>query len=167
MTDQIAPILREALDYLANEERDIFFRWIQRVSRLRLYLGRPDTSLDELRNHMPDVFRQLPTLILHLANSTNAEGNPFAAARQHAADRYHQNVPVGIVVKEFQLLRNEMWYKLRTWNRSPALTANEVFLIEQHINFGLDEVIAVTLDTFVELESGRSYGSTTNDLGGG
>ncbi len=167
MTDQPPAILREALEYLASKERDIFFRWTQRVSRINLYLGRPDTSLEEVRDHMPLVFQQLRTLILHMAERPTDNVDTPSAARQHAADRHHQKVPARIVVKEYQLLRDEMWYKLRTWNRSPALTANEVFLLEEHINFGLDEVIAVTLDTFVELESGSSYGSTTNDLGGG
>ncbi len=169
MTDQPPAILREALDYLASEERDIFFRWTQRVSRLRLYLGRPDTSLEEVRDHMPLVFHQLRTLILHMAErQTDNVGTP-SAARQHAADRHQQKVPARTVVKEYQLLRNEIWYKLRAWNRSPALTADDVFLLEELINFGLDEVISITLDTFVELESGngRSYGGATHDPGGG
>ncbi len=169
MTDQIAPILREALEYLASEERDIFFRWTQRVSRLRLYLGRPDTSLEDLRDHMPVVFHQLRTVILHMAAGQTPDVNTLSGARQHAVDRYHQKVSARTVVKEYQLLRNELWHKLRTWDQSPALTAKDIFLLEEHINFGLDEVISITLDTFVELESGngRSYGGATHDLGGG
>jgi hypothetical protein len=167
MTRQPPTILREALDYLARAERDIFFRWIQRVSRLRLYLGRPETSLEELRDHMPAVFHQLRTLILHMAEGQTDTIETPSSARQHAADRYQQNVPARIVVKEYQLLRTEMWHQLRTWDRSPALSVEEVFLLEEDINFGLDEVIAITLDTFVDLETKGANDGGANDSGSG
>lgn len=147
-------MLIEAAAYLEAQQQDIIFRWVQVASRLPTHFRRPDENLQQLIDHMPDVLVALRRVMLEPVDPVRSAAIPESVAATHAVTRYHQQMSAGIVVKEYQLLRHQLWESLRRWSQARDLTAEDVFLLEERINFTLDEFIAVTLETFVDLENG-------------
>lgn len=161
-------IVADAAAYLASEERDIFFRWTQRASRLHAAHGQSDMPLAEVRDGVPAIFRQLRAVILSLPHAQQLPDTAIDSAEHHAVERFHQGVPVRDVVEEYRFLRREIWYKIRQWHKERPLAADDILLLEEVINFTLDEFIALTLEKFVkcerELQHGKT-GETSNDPG--
>ena len=153
MTTDVAQILVEAAAYLEAQQQDIIFRWVQLASRLPPHFRRPDEDLKQLIDHMPDVLVALRRVMLEPVDPVRSAAIPESIAVTHAVTRYRQQMSAGIVVKEYQLLRHQLWESLRRWSQIRNLTAEDVFLLEERINFALDEFIAVTLETFVDLEN--------------
>jgi hypothetical protein len=154
MAEPTIDLVARAATYLAAQEADILFRWIQRVSRLLADAGQPETHLPALRDHMPDILAQLR----HRLRTDRGATTTTAAAdtglpQAHAVTRHQQHVPAGVVVQEYGVLRREVWAKLRQWDADPPLSVVDVFLLEDRINAALDALIAVTLDTFMRLEA--------------
>jgi len=152
-----------AAAYLAGQEQDILFRWTQRVSRLLADAGRPEANLPALRDHMPEIVAELRQRLLTDASASSTAAARTGLPQAHAAARYQQQIPAGVVVQEYQVLRREVWHKLRQWNAEPPLTVVDVFLLEERINTALDALIAVTLATFVQLEAGHVPPSPSPD----
>jgi hypothetical protein len=169
MTTDAALLLTETGRYLGQQQRDILGRWVQRVSRLPLYLQRPQTRLQEVMDRMPQVLQELCTTLPQPA-SGEADEPPERAAKHHARDRYAQDVPAAVIIKEYQLLRDEIWVAIEGWPRPLALTGDEVFVLQRRINWLLDDFIATTLATFISLEDSHNdprSDRTTDDPGGG
>jgi hypothetical protein len=143
-------IVQTAIDHLQTVEQDLLFRWVQRVSRFAPYLQRPETSLQQIMDHVPQVLQHLCQLSLQ---PVEPPAGAVDAATGHALERKRLGVPARMILKEYQVLRNEIWIALRNWQPPRTLTAGDVFLLEERINFAMDEIIALTLDSYVDLES--------------
>ncbi len=152
MTSDIPPILIQAAAHLEAQEQDIFFRWVQIASRLPAHFRRPDEDLEQLVDHMPHVLAKLRRLMLKPVDPAMPMDVDETVAISHALTRHRQRISARTVVKEYQLLRRELWSSLRRWPQAAQLSAGDVFLLEERINFVLDELVAITLDTFVCLE---------------
>jgi hypothetical protein len=169
MTDEISPMFTEAATYLAGQERDILFRWVQRVSRLPIYLKRPEARLQEVLDHMPRVLQALCQAMLQPV-VYDTQPRPSDGAEAHAQERYSQDVPAEIIVKEYQVLRDEIWTTLQEWQRTPSLSIKDIFGLQRRINYSLDEIIATTLAAFVRLEMMHhdpGTGTRSDDPGSG
>jgi hypothetical protein len=147
MTTATNSLLEETARYLEQEQHEILGRWVQRVSRIPIYLQRPETRLQELRDRMPLVLAELYAALPRDVAEAASRG-----AQSHARDRYVMDIPAAVIVKEYQVLRDEIWVAIEGWPRIPALSAADVFVLQRQINMLLDDVIATTLATFVSLE---------------
>jgi hypothetical protein len=169
MTDTTSLLLRETAAYLEANEQDILFRWVQVASRLPAHFRRPDESLKSLIDHIPLVLTYLRRLIVEPVNPAEPEGLPQHVAEIHAVTRFNQNISARTVVKEYQLLRREIWATLRDWPRAHELTAADIFLLEERLNGLLDYIVSAALDTFKDLvaEGGNGDVETAVNPGGG
>ncbi len=164
-----SPVLAQAVAYLEEQELNIIFRWVQIASRLPAHFRRPDEDLKALVDHMPLILADVRRLMLEPVDPVKPVDVSQEVAMSHAVHRYQQRVSARTVVKEYQLLRHEIWATLWRWPQAPHLSAADCFLLEERLNFPLDEYIAVTLDTFVHLENESGHVENTpsaNNSGG-
>lgn len=169
MTSNPPSLFVETAAYLEEREQDILFRWVQIASRLPAHFRRPDESLHALIDHIPLVLAFLRQLIVEPINPAEPVTLPPGVAAIHAVTRYNQNISARIVVKEYQLLRREIWATLRDWPRAQQWTVMDAFLLEERLNFMLDDIVSVALDTYVELvaEGGNDDVEAADHPGGG
>src|SRR4051794_11687140 len=172
MNKDIAPVLVDAAAYLETQQADIIFRWVQIASRLPAHFRRPDEDLKALVDHMPAVLAELRQLMLDEPSDPAAavdETEVPVTAEVHANTRYYRGIPARTVVKEYQVLRREIWATLEKWPQAQQLPIMDLFLLAERLNYTIDEFVSVSLDTFVALrvedanasesESGAHHGS--------
>jgi hypothetical protein len=169
MNKHIAPVLVDAAAYLETQQADIIFRWVQIASRLPAHFRRPDEDLKALIDHMPAVLAQMRQLMLEEPADPAAVGDETEVpetAEVHADTRYFQGIPARTVVKEYQVLRTEIWATLQKWPQAQQLASMDLFLLAERVNYTIDEFVSVSLDTFVALRAedanDRESGSSTD-----
>jgi hypothetical protein len=169
MTNDPPSLLVEVAAYLETQEQDIIFRWVQLASRLPAHFRRPDESLKALIDHIPLTLRHLRRLLLEPINLDEQSTLHLDITELHSVTRYNQGISARTVAKEYQLLRHEIWATLREWPRAQHFTAMDVFLLEEHLNFILDDIVSIAVDTFVELvaEGGNGDVEAADHPGGG
>lgn len=169
MTNDPPPVLVEVAAYLEAHQQDIIFRWVQLASRLPAHFRRPDESLKALIDHIPLTLTHLRRLLPEPINLDGPATLSQDVAEIHAIARYNQGISAKTVAKEYQLLRHEIWATLREWPRAQHFTAMDVFLLEKHLNFILDDIVSVAVDTFIDLvaEGGNGDVEAADHPGGG
>lgn len=169
MTTNPPSLFVETAAYLEEHEQDILFRWVQIASRLPAHFRRPGESLNALIDHIPLVLAHLRRLIVEPLDPAEPVTLPQDVAEIHAITRFNQNISARIVVKEYQLLRREIWATLREWPRAQQCTVMDIFLLEERLNLMLDDIVSVALDTYVELieEGGNGDVEAADNPGGG
>jgi hypothetical protein len=161
MMNSIPPLLVSAAAYLEAQEKDIIFRWVQIASRLPSHFNRTDESLKELLDHMPEILVQLRQLMVEVVDLREPITSVLDSAVAHAEVRYNQKIPARTVMKEYQILRHEIWATLQQWPQVEQFSALDVFLLSERLNFLLDDIISVTLDTFTTLMTEQDNGGET------
>lgn len=136
--DQIERILSE-------QARGIIFGWVQRLERESPWGDRADLDLAALIDHAPLVIETLDVRLHYESPHDFFERHPEALvrARAHAQLRQRQGVPYSSALREYGLLRAEIWRTLRE-RVSGALPVQEFFQVERAINGTLDVIISAT-----------------------
>ena len=136
---------------LARQSRSIIFRWIQRLRDELPWSERDDLDLADLIDYAP-VILQVLDVRLHYGNPSGfMERHPEAVARaqEHARLREAQGIPFGAALREYALLRDEIWYALKT-GAPPAGSLDGVFDTERAINGTLDAMVTAAAAAFAE-----------------
>jgi CheY-like chemotaxis protein len=135
---------------LATRSRDVLFRWVQRVRQQPSWAAHADLSLAEVLNTMPLVVEALDTALL-----TRDPGQFFAAhpealdrLREHAGARRRQGIGLVDMVREYTLLRNEVWALFRR-ALPPQMPTADVLALEEAINLTLDRIVEATIDAYL------------------
>jgi hypothetical protein len=151
MAGHSSPLLDEAAAYLATQERDIIFRWVQMASRLPAHFRRTDEDMEAMIDHMPVVLTQWRRLLTVPIEQVEHSSEEPDGAETHGLTRYNQQIPARTVVKEYQILRREIWRTLQRWPRAEQIAVADFFLLQEQLNYMLDHMVSVALDTYVEL----------------
>lgn len=136
--------LQRAADVLDEQAEAITDRWVDRL-QATLYHGRTGLRLEGLRS-------QTPVLVRGVAEALR-RGEPevlpapwTGAAREHARLRLSQQVPLGDLVREYQMLRQEMWRALR--QHLSAVAAPDVYDVAENLDTALDTMATISTDTY-------------------
>ena len=138
--------LRQAADILDSRVEGIVGRWLERV-RVSLYNERPDLSEEDIRNDVPRA--------IHGVAEALRRGQPeeIAAPWTHAAEeqahlRLTQGVFLADLMRESQILREEIWNALRPHLGDVA--GDEVFMVAANLNSAIDTTVAIAMRTYGE-----------------
>ena len=130
---------------LSEQARGIVFGWVQRLEDESPWGDRADLDLAALIDHAPLVVETLNVRLHYESPHDFFERHPEALlrARAHAHLRQRQGVPYAAALREYALLRGEIWRTLheRVWGDLPA---EEFFRVERAINGTLDAIISAT-----------------------
>lgn len=131
----------DALDRQADEITD---RWVDRLAAT-LYRGRTDLRLEDLRSQTPVLVRGVAEALRR--GEPDAPAAPWtAAARQHAELRLAQRVVLGDLVREYQMLRQEIWRALR--QHLSTVAAVDVYDVAEQLDVALDTMATISTDTY-------------------
>jgi CheY-like chemotaxis protein len=136
---------------LAADSRNIVFRWIQRLREEAPWRERDDLGLADLIDYAPVILKVLDVRLHYETPEDFLSHHPEATerARAHAQLRASQGIGFGAALREYALLREEIWSALRL---SPAslIAVDEFFEVERAINGTLDAIVIATSAAFVE-----------------
>ena len=136
--------LRQAADILDQQAEAITDRWVDRLLAT-LYRGRPGLKLEQLRAQTPVLVRGVAEALRRA--EPEALAAPWtAAAREHAQLRMSQRVPLGDLVREYQLLRQEIWSALR--QHLSAAAAADVYDVAENLDAALDTMATISTETY-------------------
>jgi signal transduction histidine kinase len=154
-----ATMLDRAADALDAQVDGIISSWLERVGRT-IYAAHPKLDRRELIGHAPELIRGVAEAMRR--GQPEALQAPWtAAAGEHALARRQQNMLLGDLVREYQLMREEIWHALRQY--LAGLTGEAVFAVAGNINSALDTMAALGLATYGE-ELQREVGRLTSTL---
>ena len=154
---QPAPaVLAQAADLLERRHVNIELRWVQRVVTFGHFRGRGDLHLTDVLDHMPLLTEAIISVLRdgHQPEAFQPGGEFFTRARTHAWTRHEQGIRPEEVVDELRVFRTEIWRELRNHlPRQTALSAEDVFVLEEHINYALDLIVGASLQALRELNT--------------
>jgi len=132
------PVVECAAAVLEEQSETIVARWLKRLPEETPSLPR-DLSLEEAENAAPQVLHGIADA-LRLGQPWELEAPWAAAARRHAEQRLRQGEALRDLLREFQLLREEVWAALAEQLR-PA-SASEIFALARSLDATLDGMAA-------------------------
>jgi hypothetical protein len=149
-------VLERAADLLVRRHANIELRWAQRVVTFGHFKGRGDLHLADVLDHMPLLTEAVIAVLRdgHQPDAFQPGGEFYLRARTHAWTRHEQGVRPEEVVDELRVFRSEIWRELRhRLPRETALSAEDVFVLEEHINYALDLIVGASLQALRELDA--------------
>ncbi len=136
--------LQRAAELLDRQADTITGRWVDRLAAT-LYRGRTDLKLEDLRNQTPVLVRGVVEALRH--GEPEAFAAPWTqAARAHARLRLSQRVLLGHLVREYQVLRQEIWRALR--QHLSAVAAVDVYDVAENLDTALDTMATISTETY-------------------
>ncbi len=136
---------------LARDSSNIIFRWIQRMRGELPWSERDDLGLAELIDYAPEILKVLDVRLHYEHPAAFMEKHPDAVtrARDHALLRAEQGIGFGAALREYALLRDELWNALRA-NAPVSTNPDEVFEVERAINATFDAIVNAAAAAFAE-----------------
>jgi CheY-like chemotaxis protein len=146
-----------AADLLTGYSRAALFRWAQRVRAEPPWCDRPDVPIGAVIDSVPALVEALDLALRAPEGDAGAflASSPqvLARVRDHARTRARQEVSLPAVVREYALLRNEVWKVFRRHLPEDA-GASEVLDVEERVNATLDAVVEQTIETYLSAVAG-------------
>ena len=149
-------VLLRAADLLTQRHVNIELRWAQRVVTFGPVEGRGDLHLSDVLDHMPLLTEAIIAVLRdgHQPDAFQPGGEFYTRARTHAWTRHEQAVRPEEVIDELRVFRAEIWRELRKrLPREMPLTAEDVFILEEHVNYALDLIVGASLQALRELDA--------------
>jgi len=139
-----SPALVALARFLTDEQRNLLFRWVQRISILEPYRQQPGLSLKQAMGEMEPLLSGMIEVlgdrdVAHdgLAGSTSLA--PLVAT--HVALRLAQGLSLADVVREFHVLRQEIsrlpHSALHTWR----LDLDDLLTAQEQVNTLIDDLV--------------------------
>lgn len=145
-----AGVTGTAEEVLAQQSRAIMLAWVQRLRSEPPWRGRPDLDLGDIIDTAP-MLAEAIVLALHFGDGEQyfaSHPEALRRVRQHAVLRRAQNIPLEAVIREYTLLRDEIWNQLQ--RSLPAETSQkELFALERAVNYSLDRIIEATIPAYL------------------
>jgi PAS domain S-box-containing protein len=138
--------LQEAADTIDRQVDAIVARWLERV-RTSIYDERRDLSADDIRNDMPNLVHGIAEA-LRRGQPEEIQAPWTEAAREHAQVRQAQQSSLGDLVRDYQILREEIWASLQPLVEDAS--GGQVFALAANVNSALDTMAAIALQTYGE-----------------
>ncbi|HUE75357.1 MAG TPA: response regulator [Chloroflexota bacterium] len=147
----VSGVQARAEDILTEYSRDLLMRWMQRLNWESYWEGRRDLGFQGVLDNAPVIVEALTAALSYGNPATFFERHPEAIdrVRQHTWARRSQDVPLSVLVREYSLLRDELWGMLG--RQLPAeISTSDVLLLERAINRTFDRVVELTIPAYVE-----------------
>lgn len=151
--DAPAGIRADAERIIAGGSRLALLRFADRL-RQDPHWNRPDLPLASLLDGVPSMVEALDAA-LHLEDAGAAITGSSAVRDElhaHADERRDQHVALGSLMREYSLLRDELWNLLRE-NLGDDLDGREILDLERSLNGALDRMLEISVPRFVAPES--------------
>ncbi len=149
-------VLEHAADLLCRRHANIELRWAQRVVTFGHFQGRGDLHLADVLDHMPLLTEAIIAVLRdgHQPDAFDSGGEFYVRARTHAWTRHEQGVRPQEVIDELRVFRGEIWRELRKYlPREMDLTAEDVFVLEEHVNYAVDLIVGASLQALRDLNT--------------
>ena len=145
-----AGILDLAQQILSTRSRDTLFRWVQRLRTETALSERDDLRFSEVLDDVPILIEVLTAAFDYASPEKAFEENPQAADRvcTHATTRHEQGVPLELLIREYALLREEIWRTF--WRELPErLERDDIARLNSFVDGTLDLIIQQTIPTYL------------------
>ncbi len=133
----------DALDALVD---DIISHWLERLGHT-LYAARLAPDHRQLIDYAHVLIRSVAEA-LRRGEPEVLEASWTAPVREHALARREQNMPLGGLVREYQLLRKEIWHALHRY--VAGIPAEDVYVIAENLDSALDTMVRISTGTYGE-----------------
>ncbi len=138
--------LEGAADAIDASAGAVIARWLERV-RANVFADRPDLSVDAIRNNLPGVVRGVAEA-LRRGQPEEVEARWTVAAVEHAHERLRRNIRLEDLVREYQILRQEIWGGIRAY--VATLDSARAYALAANTDSVLDTMATIALRTYGE-----------------
>ncbi len=128
---------------------EIVDRWVHAVERDRRVPS--SRRLDEamLRDSVPDVLREILLVLTVPGHEVRAE--MVCDASKHGKERAEQRFAIDELVREYQLLRQELFgYLQERFSDLRGVSRHDLFLVFRMVGHALDDALRLTAQSYVE-----------------
>ncbi|MDP2959657.1 MAG: PAS domain S-box protein, partial [Longimicrobiales bacterium] len=141
-------VLWRAAEVLERQASEVAARLVDRLEGT-LYRERKDLTSAELRDQALELVRGVAEALRR--GEPEAGGAPWTgAARAHAELRQRQRVPLRDLVREYQMLREELWQALR--QHLAAVVPGDVYDLAENLDNALATMVTIATDTYAAEE---------------
>lgn len=144
-------LFQEVEQVFARRSREALLSWVQRLQTEEPWRSRNDLRLVDMLDTVPVLFEAVVASLQYGDGDNYLVEHPEAFDRiyYHAVQRHEQQIPLWAVVREYTLLRHELWKLLRRTLSGRVLT-DEVFDLEHAVNYTLDRIIEATIPAYLD-----------------
>ena len=149
-------ILWRAQRILAEHSPEALFEWIQRLQEEEPWKYRRGLRLAGFIDYVPTLVEAVSAALLYRDPEEFFRHHPDALerARLHAVIRRKQAIPLAAVIREYTLLRNEIWKTLCRY-LPKEISIDEVLALQVAVNMTLDRIIETTIPAYLEADRDR------------
>lgn len=146
-------ILGQAQRILAEHSPEALFEWIQRLQEQEPWKYRRGLRLAGFIDYVPTLVEAVSAALLYRNPDEFFRHHPDALerARLHAVIRRKQAIPLAAVIREYTLLRNELWKTLCQF-LPREISVDDVLALQVAVNLTLDRIIETTIPAYLEIE---------------
>ena len=138
--------LEGAADAIDASVGAIIARWLERV-RAYVFGDRPDMSVEAIRDNLPGVVRGVAEA-LRRGQPEEIEARWTIAAVEHARERLRRNVRLENLVREYQILRQEIWAAIGPYVEH--IGSRQGYALAANLHSALDTMATIALQTYGE-----------------
>lgn len=150
-------LFQEVEQVFARRSREALLSWVQRLQIEEPWRSRDDLRLVDMLDTVPVLFEAVVATLQYGDGDNYLSEHPeaFERIQHHAQQRHEQQIPLWAVVREYTLLRRELWKLLRR-TLSGRVLNDEVFDLEHAVNYGLDRILEATVPAYLNAAAGRT-----------
>lgn len=144
-------LLARAEKILAGHSRDALFRWVQRLRQESPWREKDDLRLSDVLDSVPVLVEALAGAMQYGDPGTFFTHHPSAndRVRNHAAVRRGQGISLGALVREYGILRDELWQMF--WQYLPEhISKDDGAQLQKAVDGTLDHIVQVTIPAYLE-----------------
>lgn len=136
--------LHLAADALDQQADAIAARWLERLI-VDSFAERTGLQIGQIEAYVPDAVRGVAAA-LRSGELESADARWTEPAREHVHLRISQQVRIGDLVREYQVMRQEMWKALQPVLQQ--LSASQVYELSFDLDTALDTIVSVATGTY-------------------
>lgn len=151
------PVLEQAKEILDRYSREALLRWVERLRQESPWKGRGDLGLGEILGHIPVLVEAVSVALEYGDPEEFFQRHPDAAERvyTHAADRRAKGIPLASLLREYSLLRDEIWAAIGRHFSGPV-QPSDLYPLQQAISGTLDRITETTVPAYLGAEEKRA-----------
>lgn len=129
----------EILDYYS---REALLRWVERLRQEEPWRGRGDLGLGTVLDHVPVLVEAVSAALEYGDPDEFLRQHPEAVehATEHVRERRAQGFSLASIIREYTLLRDEIWWTLSS-HLPGALQPSDLYPLQQAVSGTLDRII--------------------------
>lgn len=144
-------LVAQAAQIVVSHSRDALFRWVQRLLQEPPWQGRENLALPQLLDNVPVLVEAL-SVALQYRNAEelfSRQPESLQRVREHAALRKRQGFSLSELIREYDLLRDELLSMLER-HLPPKVKTADLFAVVQLVNGTVDRIMEMTVPDYAE-----------------